>query len=208
MLTQRRDARWSPSPPAGLVRSARALTLMLGSKPGMLSLSLTSHCVYVAHGSRAPPQNFNPPAPGTPSFMLLAAARAQGRLRIVRNLPNSGSLIRLRVVWRLFLANTSSDSLRSTEIRRFVQRPKTQSLVGSIINISSSASTITPPNASVYSATEAAVDAVTRTLAKELAARHSRECDQPRDGRDGRPAYRRLRRERVSETDRCWTYQA
>src|SRR2546427_8543458 len=52
------------------------------------------------------------------------------------------------------------------------------------------------------SATEAAVDAVTRTLAKELAARHSRECDQPRDGRDGRPAYRRLRRERVSETDR------
>src|SRR2546427_9597266 len=52
------------------------------------------------------------------------------------------------------------------------------------------------------SATEAAVDAVTRTLAKELAARHSRECDQPRDGRDGRPAYRRLRRERVSETGR------
>ena len=117
-----------------------------------------------------PRQNFNPPAPGTSSFMLLAAARAMGRLRIVRNLPNSGSLIRLRVVWRLFLANTSSDSLRSTEIRRFVQRPKTQSLVGSIINISSSASTITPPNASVYSATEAAVDAVTRTLAKELAA--------------------------------------
>src|SRR3989449_10831117 len=75
-------------------------------------------------------QNFNPPAPGTSSFMLLAAARAMGRLRIVRNLPNSGSLIRLRVVWRLFLANTSSDSLRSTEIRRFVQRPKTQSLVG------------------------------------------------------------------------------
>lgn len=110
MLTQRRDARWSPSPPAGLVRSARTLTLMLGSKPGMLSLSLTFHCVYVAHGSRAPPQNFNPPAPGTPTFMLLAAARAMGRLRIVRNLPNIGSLIRLRVVWRLFLANTSSDT--------------------------------------------------------------------------------------------------
>jgi len=42
--------------------------------------------------------------------MLLAAARAMGRLRIVRNLPNIGSLIRLRVVWRLFLANTSSDT--------------------------------------------------------------------------------------------------
>jgi len=37
---------------------------------------------------------------GTPSFMLLAAARAMGRLRIVRNLPNIGSLIRLRVAWR------------------------------------------------------------------------------------------------------------
>src|SRR5213592_1118423 len=47
-----------------------------------------------------PRQNFNPPAPGTPSFMLLAAARAMGRLRIVRNLPNIGSLIRLRVAWR------------------------------------------------------------------------------------------------------------
>jgi len=110
VLTERRDARWSPSPPASLVRSTRTLTLMLGSKPGMLSLSLTFHCVYVAHGSRAAPQNFNPPAPITPSFMLLAAARAMGRLRIVRNLPNIGSLIRLRVVWRLFLANTSSDS--------------------------------------------------------------------------------------------------
>lgn len=39
---------------------------------------------------------------------------------------------------------------------------------GSIINISSGASTLTPPNTSVYSATKGAVDAVTRTLAKEL----------------------------------------
>jgi 3-oxoacyl-[acyl-carrier protein] reductase len=39
---------------------------------------------------------------------------------------------------------------------------------GSIINISSAVSTFTPPNASVYSATKAAVDAVTRSLAKEL----------------------------------------
>ena len=43
---------------AGLVRSVRTLTLMLGSKPGMLSLSLTFHCVYVAHGSRAAPAEF------------------------------------------------------------------------------------------------------------------------------------------------------
>ncbi len=39
---------------------------------------------------------------------------------------------------------------------------------GSIINISSAASTFTPPDTSVYSATKAAVDAVTRSLAKEL----------------------------------------
>ena len=45
---------------------------------------------------------------------------------------------------------------------------------GSVINISSSASTLTPPNASVYSATKAAVDAITRSLAKELGPRNIR----------------------------------
>jgi 3-oxoacyl-[acyl-carrier protein] reductase len=45
---------------------------------------------------------------------------------------------------------------------------------GSIVNISSAASTSTPPNASVYSATKAAVDAVTRSLAKELGPRKIR----------------------------------
>jgi 3-oxoacyl-[acyl-carrier protein] reductase len=45
---------------------------------------------------------------------------------------------------------------------------------GSIINISSVAATMTMPNMSVYSATKAAVDAVTKSLAKELAARNIR----------------------------------
>lgn len=45
---------------------------------------------------------------------------------------------------------------------------------GSIINISSGASTSAPANASVYSATKAAVDAVTRSLAKELGPRQIR----------------------------------
>jgi 3-oxoacyl-[acyl-carrier protein] reductase len=45
---------------------------------------------------------------------------------------------------------------------------------GSIINISSVVSTATPPNLSVYSATKAAVDAVTRSLAKELGPRRIR----------------------------------
>jgi 3-oxoacyl-[acyl-carrier protein] reductase len=45
---------------------------------------------------------------------------------------------------------------------------------GSIINISSIASTQAPATASVYSATKAAVDAVTRSLAKELGPRNIR----------------------------------
>lgn len=45
---------------------------------------------------------------------------------------------------------------------------------GTIINISSVVSTLALPNASVYSATKAAVDAVTRSLAKELGPRKIR----------------------------------
>jgi 3-oxoacyl-[acyl-carrier protein] reductase len=45
---------------------------------------------------------------------------------------------------------------------------------GSIVNVSSVVSTLAPPNASVYSATKAAVDAVTRSLGKELGSRKIR----------------------------------
>ena len=45
---------------------------------------------------------------------------------------------------------------------------------GSIINIGSLASTLTPPTAVVYNATKGAVDAITRTLAKELGPRKIR----------------------------------
>ncbi|MBC1221211.1 glucose 1-dehydrogenase [Nostoc sp. UCD121] len=45
---------------------------------------------------------------------------------------------------------------------------------GSIINISSIASTATPATGSVYNATKAAVDAVTKSLAKELGSRQIR----------------------------------
>jgi 3-oxoacyl-[acyl-carrier protein] reductase len=45
---------------------------------------------------------------------------------------------------------------------------------GTIVNISSVVSTVAPPNTSVYSATKAAVDAVTRSLAKELGPRKIR----------------------------------
>lgn len=45
---------------------------------------------------------------------------------------------------------------------------------GSIINISSVASTAAPPTASVYSATKGAVDTITKSLAKELGPRKIR----------------------------------
>jgi 3-oxoacyl-[acyl-carrier protein] reductase len=45
---------------------------------------------------------------------------------------------------------------------------------GSVINIGSSASQMTPPATTVYSATKSAVDAVTRVLAKELGPRKIR----------------------------------
>lgn len=45
---------------------------------------------------------------------------------------------------------------------------------GSIINISSVASTLAPPTGSIYSATKAAVDTVTKSLAKELGPRKIR----------------------------------
>jgi 3-oxoacyl-[acyl-carrier protein] reductase len=45
---------------------------------------------------------------------------------------------------------------------------------GSIINISSVVSSLNPPNASVYGATKAAVDSITKSLAKELGPRKIR----------------------------------
>jgi 3-oxoacyl-[acyl-carrier protein] reductase len=45
---------------------------------------------------------------------------------------------------------------------------------GSVINIGSAASQLTPPNLSIYTATKGALDALTRVLAKELAARRIR----------------------------------
>lgn len=45
---------------------------------------------------------------------------------------------------------------------------------GSVINISSVVATLAPPNTSVYSATKAAVNAITRSLAQELGGRKVR----------------------------------
>jgi 3-oxoacyl-[acyl-carrier protein] reductase len=45
---------------------------------------------------------------------------------------------------------------------------------GSVVNISSLAASLTPPTGVVYNATKGAVDAITRTLAKELGPRKIR----------------------------------
>jgi 3-oxoacyl-[acyl-carrier protein] reductase len=45
---------------------------------------------------------------------------------------------------------------------------------GSVINVSSVASSTTPPNSTIYTATKGAVDAITRALAKELGPRKIR----------------------------------
>ena len=45
---------------------------------------------------------------------------------------------------------------------------------GSIVNVSSTVTSLTPPNSSVYTGTKGAVDAITRTLAKELGPRKIR----------------------------------
>jgi 3-oxoacyl-[acyl-carrier protein] reductase len=45
---------------------------------------------------------------------------------------------------------------------------------GSIINIGSVVSSITPPGSSIYTATKGAVDAITHVLAKELGSKHIR----------------------------------
>src|SRR5438034_3356745 len=70
---------------------------------------------------------------------------------------------------RMFDLNVLGLILASKEaVRHF------DSAGGSIINISSVAATSAPPTASVYSATKAAVDAVTRSLAQELGPRKVR----------------------------------
>ncbi len=45
---------------------------------------------------------------------------------------------------------------------------------GSIINISSSVTSLTPPNSAIYTGTKGAVDAITGVLAKELGSRNIR----------------------------------
>ena len=70
---------------------------------------------------------------------------------------------------RLFTTNVLSVILTSQEAAKLFGPEG-----GSIVNIGSAASHITPPASAVYSATKGAVDTVTRVLAKELGPRKIR----------------------------------
>jgi len=100
--------------------------------------------------------------------------RAFGRLDILVNNAGVYELAALEDVTEAhfhkhFSVNVLGLLLASQEAaRRF---PATG---GSIINISSVASSVTMPNTAVYTATKGAVDAITRTLAKELGPRKIR----------------------------------
>jgi 3-oxoacyl-[acyl-carrier protein] reductase len=66
---------------------------------------------------------------------------------------------------------------------------------GSIINIGSVVSRITPAASSIYTGTKGAVDAITGVFARELGPKEDpRQRDQPRDGRNRRHTHRRLPR--------------
>lgn len=71
---------------------------------------------------------------------------------------------------------------------------------GSIINLSSFAATSAPPSTSVYSATKAAVNAITLAGPGAWAAENSCQRRQPRRDRDRRLARRRYLRQRFPKT--------
>jgi 3-oxoacyl-[acyl-carrier protein] reductase len=106
--------------------------------------------------------------------LFAAADKAFGGLDILVNNAGIYEFVPLEEVTaqhfhRIFDLNVLGLILTSQEaVRHF------NSSGGSIINISSVASTMAPPTATVYSASKAAVDAVTKVLAKELGPRKIR----------------------------------
>ncbi len=129
--------------------------------------------LYGAWLTRGPGQNFNPPAPGTPSFMLLAAARAMGR-------PTRSG------------APRSVDSSKGPRPRAWSAASSTSARAPARSRLRTHRSTAPPRRRSTPSPGPSP-----RSWPRNI-----RVSDQPRDCGDGRPAYRRLRRERVSETGR------
>src|SRR5215468_3613432 len=106
--------------------------------------------------------------------LFSAAEKAFGKIDIVVNNAGVYEFVPLEEVserqfHRLFDTNVLGMLLATQEALKHFKPDG-----GSIINIGSLASSLTPPTAVVYNATKGAVDAITRTLAKELAPRKIR----------------------------------
>jgi 3-oxoacyl-[acyl-carrier protein] reductase len=106
--------------------------------------------------------------------LFAAAEKAFGKIDILVNNAGVYEFVPLEEVserqfHRLFDTNVLGTLLVTQEALKHFNPDG-----GSIINISSLASTLTPPTAVVYNATKGAVDAITRTLAKELGSRNIR----------------------------------
>jgi len=106
--------------------------------------------------------------------LFAEAERAFGKIDIVVNNAGVYEFVPLEEVTehqfhRMFDTNVLGTLLATQEALKHFNADG-----GSIINISSLASVLTPPTGVVYNATKAAVDAITRTLAKELGPRKIR----------------------------------
>src|SRR6516162_3221459 len=100
--------------------------------------------------------------------LFTEAEKAFGKIDIVVNNAGVYEFVALEEVTeqqfhRMFDTNVLGMLLATQEALKHFN-----SAGASIINISSLASSLTPPTAVVYNATKGAVDAITRTLAKEL----------------------------------------
>jgi 3-oxoacyl-[acyl-carrier protein] reductase len=128
----------------------------------------------VSHGGKAVAVQADVAKKADIERLFAEAEKAFGPLDILVNNAGVYEFVPLENVTpehfhRLFDLNVLGLILASQEAARHF-RPAG----GSIVNISSIVSTLAPPNASVYSATKAAVDAVTKSLATELGPRHIR----------------------------------
>jgi 3-oxoacyl-[acyl-carrier protein] reductase len=106
--------------------------------------------------------------------LFSAAEKAFGKIDIVVNNAGVYEFVPLEEVTeqqfhRMFDTNVLGMLLATQEALKHFNPDG-----GSIINIGSLASSLTPPTAVVYNATKGAVDAITRTLAKELGPRKIR----------------------------------
>lgn len=128
----------------------------------------------VAKGGRAVAVQGNLAETGAPARLVAETVRALGPIDVLVN--NAGVYdfapldgITAEHFHRQFDVNVLGLLLVSQEAARHFSPNG-----GSIVNISSGVSTMTPPNVSVYSATKASVDAITASLSKELAPRKIR----------------------------------